>query len=227
MPPSLASSTTLKRIHREIADLKKEDLGNITLVPSSDSLFVWKARLPGPEGSVYEGGFFDVDISLAHDYPYVRTSGANLPSIANEYVRNRAQHDRTARQWTQLYAQPPPPPAPSIVTPLTVPNSRAKGKARHTSLNPSIHSSRANSAAPSTPGPSNASTPITIEIEDSDEERNKRPVASRRPTAVKRKRGSGAVDVDLVAEEEAEARARRRRAGDGPSGLREVIVIED
>ncbi len=69
--------TTLKRIHREIADLKKEDLGNITLVPSSDSLFVWKARLPGPEGSVYEGGFFDVDISLAHDYPYVRTSGAN------------------------------------------------------------------------------------------------------------------------------------------------------
>ncbi|THG99131.1 hypothetical protein EW026_g3164 [Hermanssonia centrifuga] len=277
MPPSLASSTTLKRIHREIADLKKEDLGNITLVPSSDSLFVWKARLPGPEGSVYEGGFFDVDISLAHDYPFsaprmtfrTRIYHMNIsdrggicidilkhnwspalslfkvilslsslltdpnpkdplvPSIANEYVRNRAQHDRTARQWTQLYAQPPPPPAPSIVTPLTVPNSRAKGKARHTSLNPSIYSSRANSAAPSTPGPSNASTPVTIEIEDSDEERNKRPVASRRPTAVKRKRGSGAVDVDLVAEEEAEARARRRRAGDGPSGLREVIVIED
>lgn len=63
--------TTLKRIHREIADLKKEDLGNITLGPSSDSLFQWKATIPGPDGSVYEGGIFNVDITLAHDYPYV------------------------------------------------------------------------------------------------------------------------------------------------------------
>lgn len=63
--------TTLKRIHREIADLKKEDLGNITLGPSDDSLFHWKATIPGPEGSVYEGGAFNVDINLAHDYPYV------------------------------------------------------------------------------------------------------------------------------------------------------------
>lgn len=66
--------TTLKRIHREIADLKKEDLGNITLGPSDDNLFQWKATLPGPEGSVYEGGVFNVDIILGHDYPYVRDS---------------------------------------------------------------------------------------------------------------------------------------------------------
>ena len=85
MPPGLASSvrfplshpitllissqTTLKRIHREIADLKKEDLGNIKLTPAADNLFYWKASIPGPEGSVYEGGVFDVDINLAHDYP--------------------------------------------------------------------------------------------------------------------------------------------------------------
>ena len=85
MPPSLTSSvrfifhnyfillstlqTTLKRIHREIADLKKEDLGSITLGPAGDDLFHWKATIPGPEGSVYEGGVFNVDINLGHDYP--------------------------------------------------------------------------------------------------------------------------------------------------------------
>ncbi len=63
--------TTLKRIHREIADLKKEDLGTIKLGPSGDNLFHWTATLPGPEGSVYEGGLFNVDIILAADYPYV------------------------------------------------------------------------------------------------------------------------------------------------------------
>ncbi len=63
---------TLKRIHREIADLKKEDLGAIKLSPSDDDLFHWNATIPGPEGSVYEGGVFQVEITLGHDYPYAR-----------------------------------------------------------------------------------------------------------------------------------------------------------
>ncbi|KAI0353301.1 ubiquitin-conjugating enzyme, partial [Trametes cingulata] len=149
--------TTLKRIHREIADLKKEDLGSITLAPSDD-LFHWNATIPGPEGSVYEGGVFQVEIVLGHDYPFsaprvvfkTRIYHMNInergsicidilkhnwspalslfkvilslsslltdpnpstsecdfavPSIATEYVRNRVQHDRNARRWTELYA---------------------------------------------------------------------------------------------------------------------------
>lgn len=60
---------TMKRIHREIADAKKEDLGAITLAPTQDSLYRWKATIPGPQGSPYEGGVFNVDIQLAPDYP--------------------------------------------------------------------------------------------------------------------------------------------------------------
>ncbi|KAJ7148668.1 ubiquitin-conjugating enzyme/RWD-like protein [Mycena crocata] len=60
---------TMKRIHREISDVKKEDLGQITLVPS-DNLFVWTGTLPGPEGSVYEGGVFNVAVNLPPDYPF-------------------------------------------------------------------------------------------------------------------------------------------------------------
>ena len=71
MPPIF--QTTLKRIHREVADLKREDLGSMTLTPSEDSLFVWRGTIPGPEGSVYEGGEFEIEITLATDYPYVAT----------------------------------------------------------------------------------------------------------------------------------------------------------
>jgi ubiquitin-protein ligase len=63
--------TTLKRIHREISDLQKEDLGPISLAPTTDNLFIWKATIPGPIGSVYEGGLYKVDIVLANDYPCV------------------------------------------------------------------------------------------------------------------------------------------------------------
>ena len=62
---------TLKRIHREVADLKKEDLGAIVLTPSDDNLFLWKGSIPGPEGSVYEGGVFNFEVVLPSDYPYV------------------------------------------------------------------------------------------------------------------------------------------------------------
>ncbi|KIK63953.1 hypothetical protein GYMLUDRAFT_107344, partial [Collybiopsis luxurians FD-317 M1] len=59
-----------KRIHREVADLKKEDMGAMTLAPSDDNLFLWKGQIPGPEGSVYEGGIFNLDVTLAPDYPF-------------------------------------------------------------------------------------------------------------------------------------------------------------
>ncbi|KAJ4474447.1 ubiquitin-conjugating enzyme/RWD-like protein [Lentinula aciculospora] len=70
MPPGAPSPMTLKRIHREVADLKKEDLGAMTLTPSEDNLFLWKGQIPGPAGSIYEGGVFDLDVNLAMDYPF-------------------------------------------------------------------------------------------------------------------------------------------------------------
>lgn len=59
------------RINRELADLAKEELGGMTLQPNDANLFEWKATIPGPQGSVYEGGLFHVDIVLPDDYPFV------------------------------------------------------------------------------------------------------------------------------------------------------------
>ncbi|KAH9061153.1 ubiquitin-conjugating enzyme/RWD-like protein [Lactarius vividus] len=170
------SGTTLKRIHREIADLKKEDLGGISVGPiSADKPFLWKARIPGPEGSVYEGGVFSVEITLGHDYPFSapkvlfltriyhmnisekgnvcidilknnwspalsifkvvlslsslltdpNPSDPLVPSIATEFLRKRPTHDQTARQWTQLYAKPTPPPSPPSAVSSNPPSSSA------------------------------------------------------------------------------------------------------
>ncbi|KAJ3978367.1 ubiquitin-conjugating enzyme/RWD-like protein, partial [Lentinula detonsa] len=35
-----------------------------------DNLFLWKGQIPGPSGSVYEGGMFDLDVTLASNYPF-------------------------------------------------------------------------------------------------------------------------------------------------------------
>jgi len=64
------SPMTVKRIYREITDLKKEDLGKISLAPTETSLFEWKGSIPGPEGSIYEGGLFHVNITIPTDYPF-------------------------------------------------------------------------------------------------------------------------------------------------------------
>jgi len=42
----------------------------MTLSPSEDNLFSWKGTIPGPQGSVYEGGIFSIEIILATDYPF-------------------------------------------------------------------------------------------------------------------------------------------------------------
>lgn len=56
-------------ISQQIADCMKEDMGEITLKPSESNMFNWTATLPGPEGSVYEGGVFKLTITLPPDYP--------------------------------------------------------------------------------------------------------------------------------------------------------------
>ncbi|WVR06272.1 hypothetical protein IAU60_003302 [Kwoniella sp. DSM 27419] len=145
-----------KRIKKEIADISKENLGSMTLAPNESDIFQWKATLPGPSGSPYEGGVFEVDIKVPDDYPFspprlhfvtkvyhcnIASTGAIcldllknawspalslykvilslsslltdpnpgdplVPAIAQEYKKNRKQHDATAREWVRKYATP-------------------------------------------------------------------------------------------------------------------------
>jgi len=292
MPPPVSSQMSLKRIHREIADVKKEDLGPITLSPT-DNLFVWKGSIPGPQASPYEGGVFNVDVVLATDYPFsapkvtfstriyhmnisdrgnicidilkhnwspalslfkVMLSLSSLltdpnpqdplvPTIATEFVRNRALHDKTAREWTELYAKPKviaAPPAP-VPVPVSVPTpappvagpasgamagasgSRAKGKSR--AKVPTTTNSR---------GPRSETETITIDDSEDDVEIS---LPKGKGKGRKRKRENestsagpvGEIEVvDLTDEESTGRKSKtRRRVGAGSSTSGDVIVIDD
>ncbi|EGG08869.1 uncharacterized protein MELLADRAFT_47703 [Melampsora larici-populina 98AG31] len=68
----MGSHSTLKRINRELTELKKElPEGILSAGPKSDSnLFEWVGSIAGPVGSCYEGGVFHFNIILPHDYPF-------------------------------------------------------------------------------------------------------------------------------------------------------------
>ncbi|WWC70666.1 uncharacterized protein I206_104617 [Kwoniella pini CBS 10737] len=73
MPPRATSSApgmASKRIKKEITDLSKENLGSIILYPIESNIFQWKSILPGPIGSPYEGGSFEIEITVPEDYPF-------------------------------------------------------------------------------------------------------------------------------------------------------------
>ncbi|KAL5521183.1 hypothetical protein ACEPAG_9106 [Sanghuangporus baumii] len=80
---------TLKRINREIKDLEKEDLGDMTLEPTEDNMFVWKASIPGPEGSPYESGVFNLRVELAPDYPFTAPKVTFVTRIYHMNVSDR------------------------------------------------------------------------------------------------------------------------------------------
>ncbi|OBZ77308.1 Ubiquitin-conjugating enzyme E2 E2 [Grifola frondosa] len=278
MPPMLSSATTMKRIHREIADLKKEDLGAMTIGPSDNDLLHWNATIPGPEGSCYEGGVYNIDITLPRDYPFsapkvtfrTRIYHMNIsehggvcidilkhnwspalslfkvilslsslltdpnpkdplvPSIATQYVRNREEHDRTARRWTELYARS---------TPAAGSKSKGKGKAVG-AITPITSSTPPPRRGPAVrPAVSNPTETITID-DDSDQDISvptRQSLQSQRSLGgIKRKR-SMAVVIDLTVEDDEEERAARKRrrednAASGSGDFRvenDVIVIED
>ena len=145
----------LKRLTKELDDIQKESIPNISAGPIKDDLFEWSAVILGPEKTPYEGGVFYLDIHIPLNYPFkpplinfktkiyhpnINTQGficldilkqnwspaltiskvllsilsmltdpnpndPLMPDIANQYVKNRAEYEITARDWTQLYAQ--------------------------------------------------------------------------------------------------------------------------
>ena len=63
--------TTLKRLNRELKDIKKGCPPGITAKPvKEDDLFKWVATIKGPEGTPYEGGTFHLNIAFPTDYPF-------------------------------------------------------------------------------------------------------------------------------------------------------------
>jgi ubiquitin-conjugating enzyme E2 D/E len=60
----------IKRLTKELNDMKKDDIPNLSAGPVNDNLFEWEAVILGPIGTPYEGGIFNLKISIPSNYPF-------------------------------------------------------------------------------------------------------------------------------------------------------------
>lgn len=60
----------VKRLQKEFLDMQKDDTPNLSASPINDNLFEWEAVILGPIGTPYEGGVFNLTISIPSNYPF-------------------------------------------------------------------------------------------------------------------------------------------------------------
>ncbi|GAM19050.1 hypothetical protein SAMD00019534_022250, partial [Acytostelium subglobosum LB1] len=66
---SIISSASVKRIMREIREMKETQSPDYTAYPLDDNLFEWHFTLRGANGTDFEGGIYHGKIILPSDYP--------------------------------------------------------------------------------------------------------------------------------------------------------------
>jgi len=60
----------MKRLRKELDDMEKDAVPNLSAGPVDGNLFEWEAVILGPVDTPYEGGVFNLNISIPSNYPF-------------------------------------------------------------------------------------------------------------------------------------------------------------
>ncbi|CAI2377257.1 unnamed protein product [Moneuplotes crassus] len=63
-------SAYIRRMNKEMSDLKKSGSADVWFYPTEESLLNYEGFIIGPEGSPFERGMFNVNITIPNDYPF-------------------------------------------------------------------------------------------------------------------------------------------------------------
>ena len=60
----------IKRLNKELEEINKNDIPNISAGIVNNNLFEWEAVILGPVDTPYHGGVFTLNISIPSNYPF-------------------------------------------------------------------------------------------------------------------------------------------------------------
>ncbi|OBZ75881.1 Ubiquitin-conjugating enzyme E2 [Grifola frondosa] len=67
---SFTIMTALRRIQKELKDIRDRPIDGLTVEPDDDNLFEWKCTIKGASDSPYKSGTFHFTLSLPENFPF-------------------------------------------------------------------------------------------------------------------------------------------------------------
>ncbi|KAJ9099830.1 hypothetical protein QFC21_003830 [Naganishia friedmannii] len=64
------SATSMRRIQKELSDIRKEPIQNIQVEPNESDITEWTIIMNGPPKTPYKGGKFKLKVKFGDSYPF-------------------------------------------------------------------------------------------------------------------------------------------------------------